>query len=344
MKNEKLPLVSILINNCNYGHFLGDGIDSALDQTYPNFEIIVVDDGSVDSSLKVISGYGRKLRSVFKESGGQASALNAGVEASLGEIIFFLDADDVYNRNKVEHLVALHKQVAVTNPNMISHRLQNFRNDVDGLSYAPKNFWHITKGRRSADSFNQLCSPTLAYQYACNHAFVPYLAAPTSGISMTRSLTDRVFPLPEVHEVGADCLLARASILMGNVFGTGHVYAKRRIHDDNNSMHVHKHLEDETFLREMDIYLNRLLITLGHEPVISFFESRSAERFHRIKKSSLGLLRIALKTCQRDRSIDSLRFALRQCLLAGRVAQKKYIPLERCFVRLGLFPTAQEIE
>lgn len=55
------PLVSILINNYNYGHFLAEAIDSALNQTYSNLEVIVVDDGSTDNSRSIIERYQQKL-------------------------------------------------------------------------------------------------------------------------------------------------------------------------------------------------------------------------------------------------------------------------------------------
>ncbi|HEY9596457.1 MAG TPA: glycosyltransferase family A protein, partial [Cyanophyceae cyanobacterium] len=99
------PLVSILINNYNYEPFLKKAIDSALNQTYSSIEVIVVDDGSTDNSREVISRYGDKIIPVFKENGGQASAFNAGFAASQGDIICFLDSDDLFLPEKVTDVV-----------------------------------------------------------------------------------------------------------------------------------------------------------------------------------------------------------------------------------------------
>ena len=97
-----MHLSSIIIDNYNNGRFLKEAIDSALDQTYPNIEVIVVDDGSTDDSREIIDGYGNRITPVFKENGGQASAFNAGFLVSRGEVVFFLDADDRFLPTTVE--------------------------------------------------------------------------------------------------------------------------------------------------------------------------------------------------------------------------------------------------
>ena len=74
------PLVSIIINNYNYGNFLPIAISSALKQTYSNVEVVVVDDGSTDNSREVVAGYGDHIVPILKENGGQASAFNSGVQ------------------------------------------------------------------------------------------------------------------------------------------------------------------------------------------------------------------------------------------------------------------------
>src|SRR5215468_3422546 len=89
------PFVSIVVTSYNYGRYLRAAIDSALGQTYPAVEVIVVDDGSSDDSRDVISEYGDRVRVILKDNGGQASAFNAGFRACDGDIIVYLDSDDV---------------------------------------------------------------------------------------------------------------------------------------------------------------------------------------------------------------------------------------------------------
>ncbi|HMX28215.1 MAG TPA: glycosyltransferase family A protein, partial [Blastocatellia bacterium] len=99
-------LASIIVSSYNYGRFLNEAIDSALGQTYANTEVIVVDDGSTDDSRQIIAAYDDRILPVLKDNGGQASAFNAGFAASRGQVVFFLDSDDVLLPTAVENAVA----------------------------------------------------------------------------------------------------------------------------------------------------------------------------------------------------------------------------------------------
>ena len=99
---------SVLINNYNYARFLKETIDSVCAQSYPAYEIIVVDDGSTDESLTLLSGLEQSvpnLRVVAKSNGGQLSAFRAGVNLATGDYCCFLDADDKW---APDHLCEAH--------------------------------------------------------------------------------------------------------------------------------------------------------------------------------------------------------------------------------------------
>ena len=103
---SKDPLVSIILNNYNYGCYLKQSIDSALNQTYGRIEVIVVDDGSEDKSLEVINSYAdNSIIPILKDNAGQASAFNAGFLASSGEIVCLLDSDDFFYPSKISRIV-----------------------------------------------------------------------------------------------------------------------------------------------------------------------------------------------------------------------------------------------
>ena len=124
------PLVSILINNYNYGRFLGAAIESALSQDYPSIEIVVVDDGSTDNSRDIIDRYAGRIISVIKENGGQASAFNAGFAASQGEILCFLDADDLFNPEKVGRVVKAFLEQGLNSRSLMVHHLLAVKNET----------------------------------------------------------------------------------------------------------------------------------------------------------------------------------------------------------------------
>ena len=103
--NLDVPLVIVIIPFYEQAHFLPDAIESALAQTHPNVEVIVVDDGSPDTTAEVVARY-PGVRCVRQENRGVAEARNAGFRASGGEYVLFLDADDRLTPNAVEaHLL-----------------------------------------------------------------------------------------------------------------------------------------------------------------------------------------------------------------------------------------------
>lgn len=91
---KKNLLATIIVINHNYGEFLRNAIDSALNQDYPTVEVVVVDDGSTDGSHAIIAEYGDRIRTVLKEKGGHVEAVNAGYAVATGDAVLFLDADD----------------------------------------------------------------------------------------------------------------------------------------------------------------------------------------------------------------------------------------------------------
>lgn len=97
---------SVLIANYNYGRFLEYAIDSALEQTWPNVQVVVVDDGSTDQSRMVLQTYGDAIRTVFKANGGQASSVNAGLPLLTGDAVIILDSDDMLDPTAVEKTIS----------------------------------------------------------------------------------------------------------------------------------------------------------------------------------------------------------------------------------------------
>jgi glycosyltransferase involved in cell wall biosynthesis len=101
------PLVSIIIITYNDLEYVGEAIDSALAQIYPNCEIIVVDDGSTDCTAQFVAErYGNRVRYRWKENGGQGSARSTGLQMASGEYIQNLDSDDLLLPDKIQNQIS----------------------------------------------------------------------------------------------------------------------------------------------------------------------------------------------------------------------------------------------
>lgn len=99
------PTASVVIPCYNQGHFLGEAIHSALHQTHPGVEVVVVDDGSTDGTRAVAewAGWDRPVRYVWQRNAGLSAARNAGLRVSTGAYVAFLDSDDWLLPDAVEH-------------------------------------------------------------------------------------------------------------------------------------------------------------------------------------------------------------------------------------------------
>jgi glycosyltransferase involved in cell wall biosynthesis len=107
------PLVSVVVTNYNYGRFLARAVGGVLAQSYPRVEIVAVDDGSTDDSLDVLRGYGARIRVIRQENSGVSAARNRGVRESRGELVAFLDSDDVWLEDKLARQVPLFDRESV---------------------------------------------------------------------------------------------------------------------------------------------------------------------------------------------------------------------------------------
>jgi len=99
------PLVSVVIAAYDIAEYLPDAIDSALAQTYPNVEVVVVNDGSTDDTAAILERYGDRIVTVTQENRGLASARNSGIRAARGELIGLLDGDDLWLPERLTKLV-----------------------------------------------------------------------------------------------------------------------------------------------------------------------------------------------------------------------------------------------
>lgn len=111
----KTPRLSVVISSYNYGKYLKGCIDSVLQQTWNDFEIIIVNDGSTDNTDSIVEPFlsDDRIHYVKQKNAGQANAKNTGIRNAKGDLIAFIDADDLWEADKLEKQIVLFKDPQV---------------------------------------------------------------------------------------------------------------------------------------------------------------------------------------------------------------------------------------
>lgn len=216
-KNEQ-PLVSILINNYNYERYLQQAIESAINQTYKNIEIIIVDDGSTDSSNEIINKYSHleNIKILFKSNGGQATAFNEGFKLASGEIIFFLDSDDYFLPEKVEKVIEKYNSLPDAGWLVHSLRLEDNKKNYLGASikYRETDILYYTPEE-------------------IKHGKLSIQLPATSGLCFKRKTLEDIFPTPIELKITTDNYLKFAAATISPVILSNEELAIQRIHESN---------------------------------------------------------------------------------------------------------------
>ena len=231
-----MPKISIIINNYNYESYVYRCISSAIDQNYSDYEVIIVDDGSQDSSCKIIDQFADRATIIKKTNGGQASAINAGFAASSGSIIIFLDSDDFLQPNIISSIPYLFNEGVAC--------VQFLMNvvDADGATIGV-----LDNRVRSSSSY----SDELISDGPGNIKFPP-----TSGNAWSRKCLEAVMPIKEVDfKISADAYLFTMIPLEGKIVSSETVLSNYRIHHNNN---YKSSFNIEKALRNYNIYMSRI--------------------------------------------------------------------------------------
>lgn len=241
-------LVSVLVNNFNNEKYIYECLNSVLCQTYPELELIFVDDGSTDGSVEIAKGLSDdRLTIIVKENGGQLSAMNKGVDSAKGEIIFFLDGDDSYECNYVE--------------TAINYFRANI--DCDFLSVG-----HMYVGNESGKSTSRK-SGNLGY--SCFSAIYKreWVGGVTSTLSIKASFLKRYFPLIALEvdwlTRADDCLVWGASVFGAQKHHLDLPLVNYRIHALNR---FHRRSFSQSYALKRERAVIRLLSTFIKESQI----------------------------------------------------------------------------
>jgi glycosyltransferase involved in cell wall biosynthesis len=211
------PKISVLICNYNYERYLAAAIESALEQTRPADEIIFVDDGSTDGSRELARSFEpRGVKLVFQDNGGQVAAYNRGFAHATGDVILFLDSDDILLPRALER-IATRFAAGVAK---VHFQLQLITSDGKRLkSVLPRK---LAKGSVAA-RFLQ-------------HG-IPHSSPPASGNAFRRDVLQRIFPLPtdEYDRHGADFFCIYGATLFGDIAACDEPLGLYRVHAESRT-------------------------------------------------------------------------------------------------------------
>jgi hypothetical protein len=212
------PTASVILINYNYGRFLHEAIGSAIGQTCPETEVIVVDDGSTDDSRAVITSFGDRVRAVFKNNGGMDTAMNAGFQASRGRVVIFLDADDVLLPSAVESALSRFRDLAVTKVHWPLWEI-----DRDGrktgrlIPVAPLPDGHLREQVVREGPLSPSCQ-----------------GPPTSGNAFSREFLERALPIPVAFRRHGEVYLTALAPVFGTAGMVREPQGCYRVHGSND--------------------------------------------------------------------------------------------------------------
>ena len=214
------PLVSVLVSSFNYAAFLNEAIEAVVGQTYGNLELIVCDDGSTDGSREILARHAsldRRVHPIFQENAGQPAALNAAFQASSGEVILLLDADDVFLPEKLRRVV----EAFTSHPDcgLAIHKMRRVDRERRYLGDIPL-VYRMPSGWRGSSL--PLSAPKM----------LPGLP-PTSGLSMRRAVAEKLFPLPAGMRVFGDTVIQFLAPLITAIVAIETPLAEYRVHGGN---------------------------------------------------------------------------------------------------------------
>jgi glycosyltransferase involved in cell wall biosynthesis len=284
------PRITVLIDTYNYGRYIEEAIESVLAQDFPveEMEILVVDDGSTDDTRARVGKYRERVKYIYKENGGQASAFNCGLAQARGELIFLLDADDYWRPGKVRKIAELFAQHPEAR--MIYHRYGELDERTGKVE------------ERAAPAISGFLPERKV-------DLIAYWIYPTSSLAFRRAPIEALLPVPEGLRIQADAYLAALVVFLGPVLGVADSLAVYRVHGQNlfymsggadESERIQRRIATRrVFLEEITGWLARSRRDVRREPVRSYLArwelAQEADQFRLEAPGRIAIFRHLLK-------------------------------------------------
>jgi glycosyltransferase involved in cell wall biosynthesis len=249
--------VSVVIPNYNYGRFVEQAINSVLNQTHPPHEVVVVDNGSTDDSrIRLAAIQDPRVIKIFQENKGQSMARNVGLEICTGEIVGFLDADDVWLPEKLEKQVQLFSDPAI---GLVYCGIKRVNGSLEDIGVTPD----LPKYR--GDILDHFATETSSV-----------VCGGESTALVRRDLFRRTGPFDPRLSIGTGWDMWRRLAAISRIDFVSEVLVLYRQHGSNLS-------------RRLDVYTNDTELKLA-----KFFSDPESKRSHSLKALAMGRHRMSL--------------------------------------------------
>lgn len=215
-------MISVILANYNGEDFLQEAIQSIIDQTFNDYELIIVDDGSTDNSKNIIekfaSQFPKKIKVLFQlKNTGQGESFNRGFSESKGDLICFMDSDDVWFPDKL---------INVNN---------YFKLGYKNIAFLQHNLFLTRHNTATKEKFRDTLISGNLYKTIQETKILPVGFTPTSGLTFPRKILEKILPIPKEFKICADGFLTRTALCYGDIASVSESWGEYRIHSGNNT-------------------------------------------------------------------------------------------------------------
>jgi len=288
---------SVILSNFNGSKFLECSIQSVLDQTFEDFEFIIIDDGSTDNSVEIINGFHQQFPEkittpvLLKKNLGQANGFNEGIKRANGRFVSFIDSDDFWFPEKLMHV------------------LENFGNEQRNAFHQHNLYFH--RGNQLTNiAFSDFLVSGNYGAFSEKIREIPLFVA-TSGLTFRNDILKKVFPVPLEFKTCADGYLTRCALALGEVASTNYFAGAYREHESNatygNKDHNQSKYRNEILLPHLFNFYkkNNVPWRFGHATSNEYQEN--LKNLHITANSKILILR-----CARTDLIEQIIISIRQ--------------------------------
>lgn len=295
---------TLLLSNYNYAQYIEEALQSVFSQTVPFDEVIIVDDGSTDSSLDVINAFVKDQPNatvISQPNQGQLACINTGFARSSGDIIYFLDSDDVLTDRYLEKTLSFHEKFE----------------DCDYLFTAVQKFGNSQEIRAY---WKDYCAATgdIGFSFLRTLYGKELIGVPTSTISAKRYIIEKIIPFnncncKEWKICADDCLAYGTSLVGARKYFITEPLVRYRVHNNNHWAGIK---QSKSNMYQKKISAARLIASISQElNLTGDFGHLIMREFRSLPKKDYSIVRFYLNLARRSQMYHRDKVSVRRKII-----------------------------